>query len=153
MEKDILQVDQRIVGRVRMGKVDVQVNFDLSPAQETALAAIRECFTEKQVTLLHGVTSSGKTEIYVKLIEEYLGSGKQVLYLLPEIALTAQIIRRLQKHFGTQIYIYHSRFSNNERVEIWNKVKKRRDQDTARRALQPAAAVPRPRPDHPRRGA
>ncbi|RPE12370.1 primosomal protein N' [Chitinophaga lutea] len=123
VDKEILQVDQRIVGRVRMGKVDVQIKFDLSPAQETALAAIRECFTEKQVTLLHGVTSSGKTEIYVKLIEEYLGSGKQVLYLLPEIALTAQIIRRLQKHFGTQIGIYHSRFSNNERVEIWNKVK------------------------------
>ncbi|WP_343701596.1 primosomal protein N' [Chitinophaga sp.] len=123
VDKNILQIDKRIVGRVRMGKVEVQLNFDLSPVQENALAAIRTCFTEKQVTLLHGVTSSGKTEVYVKLIEEYLATGKQVLYLLPEIALTAQIIRRLQKHFGGQIGIYHSRFSNNERVEIWNKVK------------------------------
>ena len=84
---------------------------------------MKQCFEEKQVSLLHGVTSSGKTEIYVKLMEESLAAGKQVLYLLPEIALTAQIIRRLQKHFGGQIGIYHSRFSNNERVEIWNKVK------------------------------
>jgi len=73
--------------------------------------------------LLHGVTSSGKTNIYIKLIEEYIRKGKQVLYMLPEIALTSQIIRRLQKHFGGYIGIYHSKFSQNERVEIWNKVK------------------------------
>ncbi|MGX5817558.1 replication restart helicase PriA [Chitinophaga lutea] len=123
VEKGVLVVDNRIVGRIRMGKMEMQINFDLSPAQETALAGVRKCFEEKQVTLLHGVTSSGKTQLYVKLMEEYLAAGKQVLYLLPEIALTAQIIRRLQKHFGGQIGIYHSRFSNNERVEIWNKVK------------------------------
>ncbi|HYJ37795.1 MAG TPA: primosomal protein N', partial [Chitinophagaceae bacterium] len=82
-----------------------------------------ESFKEKQVVLLHGVTSSGKTLLYVKLMEQYLKEGKQVLYLLPEIALTSQIIRRLQKHFGGYIGIYHSKFNQNERVEIWNKIK------------------------------
>lgn len=123
VDKQILQIDKRTVDRIRMGRVETHINFILSPAQEKALAEVNHCFEEKQVTLLHGVTSSGKTELYVKLMEESLASGKQVLYLLPEIALTAQIIRRLQKHFGGQIGIYHSRFSNNERVEIWNKVK------------------------------
>ncbi|MCY7290631.1 MAG: primosomal protein N', partial [Ferruginibacter sp.] len=75
------------------------------------------------VCLLHGVTSSGKTQIYIKLIEEYFLQGKQVLYLLPEIALTAQIIRRLQKHFGGNITIYHSKFNNQERIELWNKIR------------------------------
>lgn len=123
VDKQILQIDKRTVDRIRMGKMEAQIDFILSPAQEKALTEVKECFREKQVTLLHGVTSSGKTELYVKLMEESLATGKQVLYLLPEIALTAQIIRRLQKHFGGQIGIYHSRFSNNERVEIWNKVK------------------------------
>lgn len=123
VDKEILQIEKRTVDRIRMGKMDMQIDFTLSPAQEKALAEVKRNFTEKQVTLLHGVTSSGKTELYVKLMEDALAEGKQVLYLLPEIALTAQIIRRLQKHFGGQIGIYHSRFSNNERVEIWNKVK------------------------------
>lgn len=123
VDKQILRVEKRTVDRIPMGKVETHVNFDLSPAQEKALSEVRASIAEKQVTLLHGVTSSGKTQIYVKLMEEALQNGKQVLYLLPEIALTAQIIRRLQKHFGGQIGIYHSRFSNNERVEIWNKVK------------------------------
>ncbi len=123
MDKKILLVEKKQVDRVPLGKVETLLDFDLSPAQETALAGIRAGFQDKQVTLLHGVTSSGKTQIYVKLIEDALANGKQVLYLLPEIALTAQIIRRLQKHFAGQIGIYHSRFSNNERVEIWNKVK------------------------------
>src|SRR5207244_9806349 len=79
--------------------------------------------SEKSVCLLDGVTSSGKTQIYIKLIEEAVKKGKQVLYMLPEIALTSQIIRRLQKHFGGYIGIYHSKFTQNERVEIWNKVK------------------------------
>ena len=73
--------------------------------------------------LLHGITSSGKTQVYIKLIEHYLNKGKQVLYLLPEIALTSQIIRRLQKHFGGHIGIYHSKFNQNERIEIWNKIR------------------------------
>ncbi len=78
---------------------------------------------EHPVCLIHGITSSGKTQIYIKLIEEAIRTGKQVLYLLPEIALTSQIIRRLQKHFGGYIGIYHSKFNQNERIEIWNKIK------------------------------
>lgn len=123
VDKGILWIEKRTVDRIPTGKVDAQIDFSLSPAQETALAEVRRHFTEKQVTLLHGVTSSGKTQVYVKLMEECLATGKQVLYLLPEIGLTAQVIRRLQKHFGSSIGIYHSRFNNNERVEIWNKVK------------------------------
>jgi primosomal protein N' (replication factor Y) (superfamily II helicase) len=76
----------------------------------------------KDVVLLHGVTSSGKTEIYVKLIEEVIAKGKQVLYLLPEIALTTQIINRLRKYFGDAVGVYHSKFNENERVEVWNNV-------------------------------
>ncbi|ACU63979.1 replication restart helicase PriA [Chitinophaga pinensis] len=124
VDKNILWIEKRVVDRVPGGgKVEAQIDFKLSPAQEKALAEVRNSFAAKPVTLLHGVTSSGKTQLYVKLIEEYVAMGKQVLYLLPEIALTAQIVRRLQKHFGNKIGIYHSRFNNNERVEIWNKVK------------------------------
>ena len=79
---------------------------------------------EKDVVLLHGVTSSGKTEIYVKLIEQAISQGKQVLYLLPEIALTTQIINRLRKYFGDTVGVYHSKFNGNERVEVWNNVLK-----------------------------
>lgn len=124
VDKNIVWIEKRVVDRVPGGgKVTLQHDFDLSAAQTVALGQVRSVFSSKPVTLLHGVTSSGKTQLYVKLIEEYVASGKQVLYLLPEIALTAQIILRLQKHFGNKIGIYHSRFSNNERVEIWNKVK------------------------------
>jgi primosomal protein N' (replication factor Y) len=87
------------------------------------LDAVKQQFQEKKVCLLHGVTSSGKTNIYIKLIEEQVRAGKQVLYMLPEIALTSQVIRRLQKHFGGHVGVYHSKFSQNERVEIWKKVK------------------------------
>lgn len=123
VDKNIVWIEKRVVDRIPAGKAEAQIDFTLSPAQEESLKAVRRSFEEKQVTLLHGVTSSGKTQLYVKLIEEYMATGKQVLYLLPEIGLTTQIIRRLQKHFGSRIGIYHSRFNNNERVEIWNKVK------------------------------
>ncbi|MBO9620125.1 MAG: primosomal protein N' [Niabella sp.] len=123
VEKGILLLEKRAVDRIRMLPKDIQVNFELSPAQEQALMQLREALAQKDVCLLHGVTSSGKTEIYIHLIEEQLKKGKQVLYMLPEIALTAQTIRRLQRHFGGHIGVYHSRFSQNERVEIWNKVK------------------------------
>ncbi len=89
---------------------------------------------EKDVVLLHGVTSSGKTEIYIKLIEQTLAQGKQVLYLLPEIALTTQIINRLRKNFGDAVGIYHSKFNENERVEIWNNVLKVRSQKSGERS-------------------
>lgn len=94
----------------------------LNKYQEHALSEIQEAFTCQDVVLLHGITSSGKTEVYIRLIEETLKQGKQVLYLLPEIALTTQIINRLHKVFGNSVGVYHSRFNDAEKVEIWNKV-------------------------------
>ncbi|QOD62412.1 primosomal protein N' [Polaribacter haliotis] len=94
----------------------------LNEFQEIALKEIKETFKEKDVTLLHGITSSGKTEVYTKLMQEVLDEGKQVLFLLPEIALTTQIITRLQVYFGNQISVFHSKYSMNERVEVWNNV-------------------------------
>jgi primosomal protein N' (replication factor Y) len=123
VDKGILRIDKRNVDRIIYGPKDVTIDFELTPAQEDAFLQVKKIFEEKQVCLLHGITSSGKTHIYIKLIEQYIRQGKQVLYMLPEIALTSQIIRRLQKHFGGYIGIYHSKFSQNERVEIWNKVK------------------------------
>ena len=95
---------------------------NLNDFQETALAEIKSSFQEKEVVLLHGITSSGKTEVYTKLIEDNLNSGKQILFLLPEIALTTQIITRLEAYFGNQISVFHSKYSMNERVEVWNNV-------------------------------
>jgi primosomal protein N'' len=94
----------------------------LSEAQTTAFRSIKSQLLEKDIVLLHGVTSSGKTEIYIHLIEEQLKKGKQVLYMLPEIALTTQIILRLKKHFGAVTGVYHSRFSDPEKVEIWKRI-------------------------------
>ena len=94
----------------------------LSDAQTRAYQEVKTQLEHKDITLLHGVTSSGKTEIYVKLISEFLKNGKQVLYMLPEIALTTQLISRLQAFFGKQISVYHSKYSLNERVEVWNNV-------------------------------
>jgi len=95
---------------------------NLNEFQETALSEIKTAFEEKEVVLLHGITSSGKTEVYTKLIEDNLKSGKQILFLLPEIALTTQIITRLEAYFGNQISVFHSKYSMNERVEVWNNV-------------------------------
>ncbi|MCB0466107.1 MAG: primosomal protein N' [Aequorivita sp.] len=94
----------------------------LNEAQTKAYDEVKTSFDTNDVVLLHGVTSSGKTEIYVRLIEEVIATGKQVLYMLPEIALTTQLISRLQKYFGEKISVYHSKFSVNERVEVWNNV-------------------------------
>lgn len=122
-EKGILLAEKRATDRILSLPKNIQIDFTLSDAQEKAIREIRESLERIPVCLLHGVTASGKTEIYTKLIESYIHAGKQVLYMLPEIALTSQIIRRLQKHFGGYIAIYHSKFNPNERVEIWNKVK------------------------------
>ena len=122
-DKKILLVEKRATDRIRTLPKNIQIDFLLSAAQQKALQEVKENLGMKSVCLLHGVTASGKTEVYTKLIEEYIQQGKQVLYMLPEIALTSQIIRRLQKHFGGYIAIYHSKFNPNERVEIWNKVK------------------------------
>tara|TARA_R110002072_G_scaffold125944_3_gene262614 strand:- start:148514 stop:150907 length:2394 start_codon:yes stop_codon:yes gene_type:complete len=94
----------------------------LSEAQQVAFDQVKESFKTQDIVLLHGVTASGKTELYVKLIAESLAKGEQVLYMLPEIALTTQLISRLQKYFGAQVSVYHSKYSVNERVEVWNNV-------------------------------
>lgn len=123
VEKNILRTEKRNVDRIQYLPKNVTIDFELTEIQQLAFEQVREQLQGKAVCLLHGVTSSGKTNIYIRLIEEYIKQGKQVLYMLPEIALTSQVIRRLQKHFGGYIGIYHSKFSQNERVEIWNKVK------------------------------
>ncbi len=123
LDKNILIAEKRSTDRIQLGQKSSNLSFTLSPAQETALQAVQTVFQNRQVCLLHGVTASGKTQIYTQLIQEQLNKGQQVLYMLPEIALTAQIIRRLQEYFGGHIAIYHSKFNANERVEIWNKVK------------------------------
>jgi primosomal protein N' (replication factor Y) len=122
-DKNILHAEKRARDRIRGLPKKIQIDFSLSPAQQSALEQVTRHFNDKNVCLLHGVTASGKTELYTKLIEGYIQQGKQVLYMLPEIALTSQIIRRLQKYFGGHIAIYHSKFNPNERVEIWNKLK------------------------------
>lgn len=104
------------------GESDNSVTKDLNEFQEAALVDIKSAFGENKVTLLKGVTSSGKTEVYVKLIEECLEKGLQALYLLPEIALTTQLISRLQEYFGEKIAIYHSKYNVQERVEVWQNV-------------------------------
>ncbi len=123
LEKGILLVEKRAVDRIRSLPKNVHIDFELSPKQQQCLGGIRQHFRDKNVCLLHGVTGSGKTQLYIRLIEEHFQLGKQVLYLLPEIALTAQVIRRLQKHFGGNIAIYHSKFNNHERIELWNKIR------------------------------
>lgn len=106
-----------------LNKSEFQDGFKkLSPSQYTALEEIKTSFEKHNTTLLHGVTGSGKTEIYVQLIQEQIDLGKQVLFLLPEIALTTQLIQRLSAYFGDLIGVYHSKFNQNERVEIWNHV-------------------------------
>ena len=121
-KKEILDIFRAEISRLSQSDIDVNNIKALSEHQERAFKDIKTHFKAKDVVLLHGVTSSGKTEIYVKLIQEALDRGEQVLYLLPEIALTAQLINRLQHYFGDLVGIYHSRFNQNERIEIWNKV-------------------------------
>ncbi|MEI6455839.1 MAG: primosomal protein N', partial [bacterium] len=123
VKKGVFVTVERIVSRIgETGEGISSDTIELTPLQQTTLEKIRESFLGKEVVLLHGVTSSGKTELYIKLIREAIDEGKQVLYLLPEIALTTQIINRLRKYFGDRVGVYHSRFNEQERVEIWNKV-------------------------------
>ena len=122
IEKEIfedyfLQEDRvNFTGKIR------EDQLQLSSAQQKAFEEIKESFIQREVCLLHGVTSSGKTEIYIKLIEEYLETGKQILYLLPEIALTTQLVGRLRTYFGNKVAVFHSKYNNNERIEVWNQV-------------------------------
>ncbi len=123
IDKNILEEYFIQTDRVVYSKDDENSDLkDLNEYQQEALAVIKENFTQKKPTLLHGVTSSGKTEVYVKLIENCLKTGKQALYLLPEIALTTQLISRLQEYFGEKVAVYHSKYSVQERVEVWNNV-------------------------------
>lgn len=122
VKRGMLETYEKEVGRLNHSGEPHPENIQkLSPAQQDAYNAILFSMMRKNVTLLHGVTSSGKTEIYIHLIQHTLDEGKQVLYLLPEIALTVQIMDRLQKVFGRRLGIYHSRYSDGERVEIWKK--------------------------------
>lgn len=122
LKKGVLRSEERVVSRLVEFSTDNAAEVCLSEPQEKAYRDIKRNFGDFAVTLLHGVTGSGKTEIYIKLIDEILKQGKQVLYLLPEIALTSQIVNRLRKYFGEKVGVYHSRFNEYERVEIWNRV-------------------------------
>ena len=123
VEKGIFESYQKRVSRLKEFKALTSVDtIQFTEKQQEAFDDIHKGFDEKKPVLLHGVTASGKTEIYIKLIQEAIDEGKQVLYLLPEIALTEQIINRLKKYFGDKVGVYHSRYDNNERVEIWQQV-------------------------------
>jgi primosomal protein N' (replication factor Y) (superfamily II helicase) len=119
VDKNIFKVEIREISRLDLEEKSNLDVITLTPTQEQAFERINLEFRNKQVVLLHGVTSSGKTEIYIKLIQDQISKGKQVLYLLPEIALTAQIINRLKRYFGNKVGIYHSKFSDNQRVEVY----------------------------------
>ncbi|MDG0974632.1 MAG: primosomal protein N' [Crocinitomicaceae bacterium] len=125
LEKDgVFEIQRMEVSRISGFDKIVVERKALSEAQQTALDEVKASFEEKDVALLHGVTGSGKTEIYVELIQEQIDAGKQVLFLIPEIALTTQLIDRLSNYFGDRIGVYHSRFNQNERIEIWNSMLK-----------------------------
>ena len=125
--KEIFLEQSLAIDRLDLDEKEVRQANVLSPVQQTAYDEIQSSFGSHDVTLLHGVTSGGKTEIYIHLIEEQLNAGKQVLYLLPEIALTTQITSRLQKHFGNKMGIYHSKFADAERVEVWQNLLQERN--------------------------
>lgn len=120
--KGIVEIFTREINRFNYTGTERGELPKLSAPQSEALDSIHRMFIDKNVTLLHGVTSSGKTEIYIHLIDYILKKGSQALYLVPEIALTTQLTRRLQKVFGKRVIIYHSKFSDNERVDIWKRM-------------------------------
>lgn len=123
LKKEIFVAEEVVISRLVDASAHAKVSdIQLSVPQQTAYQQIHEQFEHYPVVLLHGVTGSGKTEIYIKMIDEVLAQGKQVLYLLPEIALTSQIVNRLRTYFGEKVGVYHSRFNEYERVEIWNRV-------------------------------
>lgn len=121
VKKNILQVVQKQESRLESCPTsDSPDSITLNDEQQKAFDDLIGC--DKPVSLLHGVTSSGKTEVYIKLIDSIVKQGKQVLFLLPEIALTAQVINRLRRYFGDRVGVYHSRFNTQERAEVWNRV-------------------------------
>lgn len=122
IERGVLDTYLKETGRLDMSELQTAEVYPLNSFQDKALREIEEQFISRQVVLLHGVTSSGKTELYIHLIKKILSEGKQVLYLVPEIALTTQLTGRLKRVFGRRLGVYHSKFSDAERVEIWNNV-------------------------------
>ena len=126
-EKGFISIKKIKIDRNESEQKFYQKINKLSSIQSTALNKINDQLKNKDVVLLDGVTSSGKTEIYIKLIEIYLKSGRQVLYLLPEISLTTQIIQKLKLNFGNKISVFHSRYSLNERTEVWESINKNRE--------------------------
>ena len=122
VEKGILEIYYLQKDRVSFAGSEILAKKTLNNIQNEALYQVQQQFQTKNTVLLQGVTASGKTEIYIELINQYLKKGKQVLYLLPEIALTIHIINRLKKHFGKNLSVYHSKYNTNERIEVWNNV-------------------------------
>ncbi|MBQ0049938.1 MAG: primosomal protein N' [Bacteroidales bacterium] len=122
VERGILEIYEKQVLRLEHDEIPTQVLLrPLSPAQQQAFDAILAAFQQQNICLLHGVTSSGKTEVYIHLIQQTIERGKQVLYLLPEIVLTTQLVNRLKRVFGGRLGVYHSKYSDAERVEVWQK--------------------------------
>ena len=124
IDKGVFIVNEKVVSRFEGDDLEITGEFKFNEKQQQAYTQITEEFKQKDVVLLHGVTASGKTQIYIRLIEEVVRQGKNALFLLPEIALTAQITERLRVHFGDKLGVYHSRFNDNERAEVWYKVRK-----------------------------
>ena len=122
VERGALETYVKEIGRLDMNDVSTSEQYTLNDNQQRAYNEIEKQFIDKKVVLLHGVTSSGKTEMYIQMISKVLAEGKQVLYLVPEIALTTQLTSRLKRVFGKRLGVYHSKFSDAERVEIWNNV-------------------------------
>ena len=129
VDRGVFEVYFHEIGRLNKSILETVGLNPLNESQQRAFDEITASFQQKNVCLLHGVTSSGKTEIYIHLIQEALKAGKQVLYLLPEIALTTQITERLKRVFGNKLGVYHSKFPDAERVEIWQKQLKEEDYD------------------------
>jgi primosomal protein N' (replication factor Y) len=121
-KKEIWEVVEKVVSRIDTEEGDTELSQKLSDQQSKAIEEMDQQFDDKQVVLLHGVTGSGKTRIYIEYIQRVLENNEQVLYLLPEIALTTQIIQRLKAVFGEKVAVYHSKLNHNERVEIWKQV-------------------------------
>ncbi|MBS1772759.1 MAG: primosomal protein N' [Bacteroidetes bacterium] len=122
-DKGIFKIEEREIDRITTDVNESIKKIEFTPAQKIAYRELEKGLEEKDILLLQGVTGSGKTLLYIHKIKEYLAQGKQALFLLPEIGLTTQLVSRLYAYFGEELGVYHSRFSNNERVEIWEKVR------------------------------
>ena len=145
VDKGVFESYQKRVSRLKKYDALTDVStINLTEKQQEAFDNIHKGFEEEKPVLLHGVTASGKTEIYIKLIQEAIDEGKQVLYLLPEIALTEQIINRLKKYFGDRVGVYHSRYDNNERVEIWQQVMNFRNSESQNLRISESQKVQKP---------